>query len=243
MSKGKRALIVDDEPDLREILSDEFRYNGYTVTTAADGVSALNIYKQEKPDVIVSDIRMPAGDGVILTKAVRQLDPNGVRIFLITGFADISPVDAYDCGVDGFFSKPFNLEVIGSAVEKSMKQGKDRWSDTSHPVSATITLNSLDWKTELTRGVGAMGRGGICLPEDAIHRLQTPLTTHEVIYVKCADQILFTGVVRWLKLDANSRLWYGIEFLNMTPQFLEFYQAQTDILAKSTFIPANGPSV
>ena len=66
--KGKRLLIVDDEPDLREMLEFEFEMSGASVETAMNGRDALEKFKHQAFDLIISDIRMPGGDGVELIK-------------------------------------------------------------------------------------------------------------------------------------------------------------------------------
>ena len=63
MFEGKTILVVDDEPDLREITSFELEYNGASVITAAGGYEALDIIKKNKINLVISDVRMPDGSG------------------------------------------------------------------------------------------------------------------------------------------------------------------------------------
>jgi YesN/AraC family two-component response regulator len=185
---------------------------------------------------------MPGGDGVTLAKAVRRLDPFGVKVFLVTGFADISPMEAYNYGVDGFLAKPFNLETIRFDVLRSLQPMNERWKNQIVAAHQTIALKNSDWQNEFKSGGIRLGRGGLFLPEESIQTLDTPLTNHEVVELKTHDQqSLFKGVVRWLSVDAFSQLRYGIEFLHLEPEFLNFYLSLKEVFEKPAFIPL-GPS-
>src|SRR5262245_52565869 len=88
--KGKRILIADDEKDLREILADELRYCGCEVAEAENGKTAYALLESQPFDLIISDIRMPGGDGIELLKAVRKRDPKLPPLVLISGYSDIT---------------------------------------------------------------------------------------------------------------------------------------------------------
>lgn len=79
-----RLLIVDDEKEIREFLSRHFRYEGYEVQVAKDGVDALERLEESRIDVVISDIRMPRMDGVMLLERVRREYPM-VRVIMMTG--------------------------------------------------------------------------------------------------------------------------------------------------------------
>ena len=114
---GFKILIVDDEEDLREILCEDFALLGATVFTAPNGREAYDIALRESPHVVLSDVRMPGGDGVELLKKIREV--NGAtppHIFLLTGFADIDPAQAKALGGQGLVSKPFNLKALREKV-------------------------------------------------------------------------------------------------------------------------------
>lgn len=79
-----RLLIVDDEREIRELLSRHLRYLGYDVETAGDGIEALARMEESRIDVVVSDIKMPRMDGVMLLERVRKEYPM-VRVIMMTG--------------------------------------------------------------------------------------------------------------------------------------------------------------
>lgn len=114
---GYKILIVDDEEDLREILSEDFALQGATVFTAKNGRDAYDIALAELPHVILSDVRMPGGDGVELLKRIRAVyDKTPPHIFLLTGFSDLKPEQAEELGGQGLVSKPFSLKLLRERV-------------------------------------------------------------------------------------------------------------------------------
>src|SRR4051794_40929547 len=82
-------LVVDDEPDLREALKTFFEMINFTVLCAGSGNTAFNLLQQEAVDIVLSDVRMPDGDGTELLQELRR-QGNQVPFVLMTGFADVS---------------------------------------------------------------------------------------------------------------------------------------------------------
>lgn len=117
--EGKTVLVVDDEPDIREILAEDIEMLGARVHQAANGRIAFDVCMQQKPDAIVSDVRMPGGDGIELLKRLREAMLPMPKIIYITGFADITPEEANSLGVQGMLYKPFSLkELRALLIEK-----------------------------------------------------------------------------------------------------------------------------
>lgn len=115
---GKSILVVDDEIDLREIIASEFQYLGAQVFVAGSVLAAKDILKDQKIDLVISDIRMPGGSGVELLEFVKKIPHSKTSMILISGFADFSIQEALIQGVDGYISKPFQLDdIISSALK------------------------------------------------------------------------------------------------------------------------------
>src|SRR5690606_8059363 len=110
--KEKTLLVVDDEADLREIISMELEYFGATVYQAESVSKALEVLNNHSIDLIISDIRMPGSTGVDLLKTVREQNVSLPAIILITGFADLDISEAFALGAEALVHKPFNIDEL-----------------------------------------------------------------------------------------------------------------------------------
>lgn len=119
--EGISILVVDDEVDLREIVKEDLEFRGATVTEASNGTIALEIVKKAKIDVVVSDVRMPGGDGITLLKSLKSEFPKLPIVFLVTGYADITTDSVKALGATELFSKPFDIEKIVAEIIKALQ--------------------------------------------------------------------------------------------------------------------------
>jgi CheY-like chemotaxis protein len=107
---GKKILVVDDEELLRDLLRSVFSGEGAEVTVAESGVKALALYVQQKFDAVITDVRMPGGDGLTLIEKIRQQPGSKLPLmFLCSGFNDLAADTASRLGIARVFEKPFNL--------------------------------------------------------------------------------------------------------------------------------------
>ena len=111
-----RMLVVDDEPELLEILSEYFELKDFNVFTAGSGNKALEFLNKEKVDFVLSDIRMPDGDGIHLVKSLREIDEKEPVIYLYSGQIDKNSLSTDEnllmMGVQKLIKKPFATEEI-----------------------------------------------------------------------------------------------------------------------------------
>lgn len=114
-------LIVDDEEGLREVLVMNFKMNGYNIFQASGGLEAIEIVKSNRIDFIISDIRMPDGDGVFLLEKIREIDPDIPIIVMVTGFAQITREEIIKKGALDLLEKPYDIELLESHIEKHMR--------------------------------------------------------------------------------------------------------------------------
>jgi len=112
-------LIVDDEEGIRRVLSQHFEIDGYTIFTASGGNEALEIVKHHKIDFVITDIRMPNGDGETLLEKIREIDPNIPVVVMITGFAELTREEAIRKGALDLLLKPVDLGVIEKYIEEN----------------------------------------------------------------------------------------------------------------------------
>ncbi len=113
-----RILIVDDEPDIRDLLCKFLSTQGYACRPAADAGEALKAVPDFVPHIILSDINMPGMTGIDLLKAVHLERPQ-VRVIMLTGFASTeNAIDALNHGASAYFKKPLDLMEVGCAIQR-----------------------------------------------------------------------------------------------------------------------------
>lgn len=114
--KKFKILIADDEPDLLELIVEEFEYHGHDVFFASCGVEAIAILKIEKIDVVLSDLRMPNGNGMSILRFVNLMEEKPIFFFFSSDYTCID--DCLKLGASQFFCKPFSFDQLVSEVEK-----------------------------------------------------------------------------------------------------------------------------
>ncbi|MCB9555167.1 MAG: response regulator [Deltaproteobacteria bacterium] len=111
-----RILLVDDEPLVLEELGGILEDEGFVVETACDGEEGLRLFREHRPDMLISDVRMPNRDGLSLAMAVRQEAPE-VPIAVITGHGSFEmAIEALRAGVTDFIRKPVRLDDLSAAL-------------------------------------------------------------------------------------------------------------------------------
>ncbi|HPH21795.1 MAG TPA: response regulator, partial [Haliscomenobacter sp.] len=122
-----KILIVDDEPDILEILQYNLEKEGYQVVTASSGEEALVVAEKEQPNLIVLDIMMPKIDGVEVCRILRtkpEFDRTAIT-FLTAREEDYSQIAALDVGGDDYITKPIRPRVFISRI-KALLRRSDR---------------------------------------------------------------------------------------------------------------------
>jgi nitrogen regulation protein NR(I) len=136
LPERKQVLIVDDEPNLRKILSAQLSRDGYDVMTAEDGEQGLAMLKEHHIDLVITDLKMPKVDGMtLLRKAL--IDEPELPIVLITAHGTIdTAVEALKSGAFDFVTKPFDKDEVRQIVAKALKTRELRGADAT-PASAS----------------------------------------------------------------------------------------------------------
>jgi len=121
-----KILLVDDEPDIIEILRYNLSQEGYQVFSAKDGKSAIKKAEKEIPNLIIMDIMMPYMDGIEACSIIRKnpLFNDTIIMFLTARGEDYSHVAAYDAGADDYITKPVKPKVFLSKVKGLLRRLK-----------------------------------------------------------------------------------------------------------------------
>ena len=121
---SNKILIVDDEPDIVNLLRDYFEINGYNVMTACNGKEALK--KAElQPDIILLDINMPDIDGLSVCKRIRDFVSCPI-LFLTAKVEDTDKINGFAVGGDDYIVKPFSIDELGARVSAHLRREQRR---------------------------------------------------------------------------------------------------------------------
>ena len=115
----KTILIVEDNPDAREMVSVVLAAEGFFVRTAEDGQEALEVVRDWLPDLIITDIQMPNMDGIAMIKRMRELfGAKPVPIVVMSAFSSRATQEALDAGANESASKPMQVESLIKIVKQ-----------------------------------------------------------------------------------------------------------------------------
>lgn len=114
-------LVVDDELLIRDLLYDFFSSQGWDISVAENGQKALEIIKQKKVDLVLSDIKMPEMDGLTLTSHLKESHPE-LPVVLMTGYPSVdTAVTALRSKVEDYVVKPFNINQLYKLIESKLR--------------------------------------------------------------------------------------------------------------------------
>jgi len=122
----KPVLVIDDEPDIRNMIKLFLEEDGYEVVTAEDGVAGMNLFTEILPHVVVTDIRMPVMDGTEVLKQIKKSHPD-TEVIVITAHGEMKlAIQALQNNASDFIQKPFGYDVLSVAVKRAFRKIKIR---------------------------------------------------------------------------------------------------------------------
>lgn len=131
MSRPKRVLIVDDEPQIRRVLRLTLTAQGFDVRAAADGEAALDLLHDWHPDLVITDLNMPDVDGLEVTRRIRRESRVPIIVLSVKG-EEPTKVAALDAGADDYVTKPFGMNELSARIRAAFRRvGDEGESDAS----------------------------------------------------------------------------------------------------------------
>jgi signal transduction histidine kinase len=122
LNPAARILVVDDEPDFRNLVAHELGEEGYGVSVANDGLRAISCLAETEFDVVVTDVRMPGASGVDVLRAARARTPE-TEVVMTTGYASLEmAIECLRAGAFDFVQKPFNVVDLVSTVARAIER-------------------------------------------------------------------------------------------------------------------------
>jgi two-component system OmpR family response regulator len=136
-----KLLVVDDEPNILELLSASLRFAGFDVATAVNGNDALRVAASYRPDLLVLDVMMPGLDGFEVVRRLRQEGQRVPVLFLTAKDATEDKITGLTLGGDDYVTKPFSLEEVIARVRAVLRRFRSNGTPTA---TATSTLSFAD---------------------------------------------------------------------------------------------------
>ncbi|RZS99657.1 response regulator transcription factor [Aquimarina brevivitae] len=147
-TKDITILLVDDEPDILEIVGYNLSSEGYTVVTAKNGVEAVKKAKKKKPQLIILDVMMPEMDGIEACEQIRKIPDlqNTIITFLTARGEDYSQVAGFDAGADDYITKPIRPKVLVSKVKALLRRLKEEDTSSNIVRIGNLVINRDEYK-------------------------------------------------------------------------------------------------
>ena len=146
--KDIKILLVDDEPDILEIVGYNLSQEGYKIVTATNGKEAVAAAKKERPHLIIIDVMMPEMDGMEACENIRKIPEltNTIITFLTARSEDYSQVAGFDAGADDYIAKPIKPKLLVSKVKALLRRLKDDTVSSENITVGGIEINREEYK-------------------------------------------------------------------------------------------------
>ncbi|MGB7184154.1 MAG: response regulator [Burkholderiaceae bacterium] len=135
-TNSAHVLIVDDEPDIRELLEEFLSSQNLTTQTAADAAQARQLIAEAAPRIVILDIQMPGEDGLSLARWIREHHPGCGIIMLTTAAEAIDRVVGLEIGADDYVPKPFDLRELLARIRALLRRLADTASSAANATNA-----------------------------------------------------------------------------------------------------------
>jgi len=146
--KDIKILLVDDEPDILEIVGYNLSNEGYQVITAENGLEGVKKAKKERPHLIILDVMMPEMDGIEACEIIRK-NPDlkdTLITFLTARGEDYSQVAGFDAGADDYITKPIKPKVLVSKVKALLRRFKEQEGVNDNVKIGNLVINREEYK-------------------------------------------------------------------------------------------------
>ena len=119
---AKTILIVDDEPDIREVLGISLMDMGYLTVEAENATQAFDVFVKKQPQIVLTDIKMPGGDGIELLRKIKHENPE-TEVIMITGHGDMNlAIRSLKYDATDFITKPINVDALDIALNRALEK-------------------------------------------------------------------------------------------------------------------------
>ena len=203
--RDKTILLVDDEEDIRLVLRISLTDLGYQVITAENGEQALELFHLEQPPIVISDIKMPDIDGIVLLREIKRENPE-VEVIMITGHGDMDvAIESFQLEATDFITKPINIDSLEKALNKVQERilSRRKLKEYMENLEALVHTKS----TRLSDLEQMIGQGGLPDEFKGIHESFRQVFNHMPCYLMIVDrQFHLTAANSHYKEDFGGQL-------------------------------------
>jgi len=163
MIEKSKIWIVDDDKSIRWVLEKALSKEGLSVVSFDEPKKLLQRFNRERPDVIISDIRMPDMDGIALINEIKKLAPN-LPVIIMTAYSDLDrAVSAFQSGAFEFFSKPFDVDEVVNLVKRAIRESQSNSNGHKEEtdLSNTEIIGSAPAMQEVFRAIGRLSSSNL----------------------------------------------------------------------------------
>src|SRR5579885_1825851 len=159
----QNILIVEDEAKMQRLLQLSLAEEGYTTRSASDAEQGLRLLRQEKFDLVITDLKLPGMDGLEFLQAVKRTDAR-IPVILMTAFGTVeTAVQAMKAGASDYVLKPFSLEEIKLIIQRELNVLRLQ-EESQSAGSLGEALSVQKYHRAQRQNAGGVGRGGSCGP-------------------------------------------------------------------------------
>ena len=216
-----KVLLIDDEEAIRRVVSIALADEGYQMLTAADGESGLRLCKEESPQIVITDIRMPGMDGIEVLQRVKDEDPDK-EVIVITGFGDMGlAVKALQADASDFVTKPIENEALLVALERAQNRYtnrralndytaiiEERWMETAEELARTFDFQNNLIESSIDGIMGCDRNGKVVLYNKSLEKM-LGYQKEEVIKKMSFDQFFPVGAAEQFREKLYSEEYGG----------------------------------
>lgn len=149
---NKRILLVDDETQITRTLKRSLAAHRYDIRTAADGESALDLFADWSPDLVITDLSMPEMSGVELCRELRKKSKVPIIVLSVKG-EEKSKVEALDAGADDYVTKPFGIDELLARVRANLRRVPENQATLEAETETTLEAGEFTINLEKHRAV------------------------------------------------------------------------------------------
>lgn len=155
-----KILVVDDDPDIIEILTYNLSNEGYNVKSAVNGIEALKKAKKFIPDIILLDVMMPEMDGIEACSNLREIESlsKSMIIFLSARGEDFTQIAAFDAGADDYINKPVKPKILLKKISSISRRILSENNNTSNIIVGSLVIDRESYSVTLEKDEIALPR-------------------------------------------------------------------------------------